>query len=95
MRSEYDFSRSRKNPYVKQLKRQVTIRLDITAVDYFKQMAAGMGMPYQNLINLFLRDCAARKSRPTLKWTAYVPKRPAGAGDEPIAGRRRRQSRAS
>jgi hypothetical protein len=84
MRTEYDFSRSRKNPYVKQLKRQVTIRLDVTAVDYFKQMAAGMGMPYQNLINLFLRDCAARKSRPVLQWTADVPKRPSGdRNDQP------------
>ena len=68
MRSEYDFSESRKNPYSKQLKRQVTIRLDITAVEYFKQMAAELGMPYQNLINLFLRDCATRKLRPVLQW---------------------------
>jgi len=82
MRSEYDFSRSRKNPYVKRLKRQITIRLDITAVEYFKQMAANMGMSYQNLINLFLRDCAARKSRPILQWTADLPKRPAGGRNE-------------
>jgi predicted DNA binding CopG/RHH family protein len=53
MRTEYDFSKSRKNPYVKQLKRQITIRLDAAAVDYFKQMAAELGMPYQNLINLY------------------------------------------
>jgi predicted DNA binding CopG/RHH family protein len=56
MRNEYDFSQSRKNPYANQLKRQVTIRLDTTAVNYFKEMAAELGMPYQNLINLFLRD---------------------------------------
>ena len=68
MRGEYDFSHSRKNPYVKRLKRQITIRLDATAVDYFKQMAAELGMPYQNLINLFLRDCAAHKRRPTMQW---------------------------
>jgi antitoxin component of RelBE/YafQ-DinJ toxin-antitoxin module len=90
MISEYDFSRSRKNPYVKQLKRQITIRLDATAVDYFKQMAAGMGIPYQNLINLFLRDCAARKSRPMLQWTADVPKRPAGGRNEQTTGSPRR-----
>jgi len=70
MRSEYDFSKSRKNPYVKQLKRQITIRIDTAAVDYFKQMAAELGMPYQNLINLFLRDCAIQKRRPTLEWPA-------------------------
>jgi len=76
MRSEYDFSRSRKNPYAKQLKRQVTIRLDVAAVDYFKQLAAELGMPYQNLINLFLRDCAARKRRPLIQWPE-APKKPA------------------
>ena len=52
MRKEYDFSKSIKNPYAKQLKRQITIRLDTMAVDYFKQMASELGMPYQNLINL-------------------------------------------
>ena len=52
MKAEYDFSESRKNPYVSRLKRQVTMRLDASTIDYFKQLAAGMGMPYQNLINL-------------------------------------------
>jgi len=51
VRKEYDFSKSRKNPYAKQLKSQITIRLDTAAVAYFKQMAAELGMPYQNLIN--------------------------------------------
>jgi predicted DNA binding CopG/RHH family protein len=78
MRREYDFSHSRKNPYVKQLKRQITIRLDAPAVDYFKQMAAELGMPYQNLINLFLRDCAAHKRRPTIQWPEKSSKGPAG-----------------
>jgi predicted DNA binding CopG/RHH family protein len=68
VRKEYDFSQSRKNPYAKQLKRQITIRLDSAAVDYFKKMAAELGMPYQNLINLFLRDCAMQKRRPTIQW---------------------------
>ena len=54
MRSEYDFSESRKNPYTKQLKRQITIRLDAGALDYFRQLAAELGMPYQNLIDLYL-----------------------------------------
>lgn len=73
MRSEYDFSQSRKNPYVKQLKRQITIRIDAAAVDYFKRMAAEMGIPYQNLINLFLRDCAIQKRRPVLQWPGDAP----------------------
>jgi len=68
MKAEYDFSKSRKNPYAKQLKRQVTIRLDTAAVNYFKEMAAELGMPYQNLINLFLRDCAINKRRPAIHW---------------------------
>ncbi len=70
MRSEYDFSKSTKNPYASKLKRQVTIRLDIASVDYFKALAAELGMPYQNLINLYLRDCAMQKRRPSIQWPA-------------------------
>jgi predicted DNA binding CopG/RHH family protein len=76
MRKEYDFSKSRKNPYSKQLKRQITIRLDTAAVEYFKEVAADLGMPYQNLINLFLRDCALNKRRPSLEWQEIPPKQP-------------------
>jgi uncharacterized protein (DUF4415 family) len=76
MRKEYDFSQSRKNPYAKRLKRQVTIRLDTAAVDYFKKMGAELGMPYQNLINLFLRDCAMQKRRPTIHWPTDGAKPP-------------------
>ena len=76
MRTEYDFSKSRKNPYAKHLKRQITIRLDETAVVYFKQLAAEMGMPYQNLINLFLRDCALQKLRPNIDWAGNAAKQP-------------------
>lgn len=75
MRTESDFSTSRKNPYAKPLKRQITIHIDTAAVEYFKQMAAELGIPYQNLINLFLRDCAIHKRRPTLQW----PEDPAGS----------------
>ena len=74
MRKNYDFSKSRKNPYASQLRRQITIRLDTSAVDYFKEMAAELGMPYQNLINLFLRDCATQKRRPVIQWPQVVPK---------------------
>jgi uncharacterized protein (DUF4415 family) len=77
MRSEYDFSKSRKNPYAKRLKRQITIRLDVAAVDYFKEMSAELGMPYQNLINLFLRDCAIKKRCPAIHWPEEVSKKPA------------------
>jgi predicted DNA binding CopG/RHH family protein len=76
VRKEYDFSKSRKNPYAKQLKSQITIRLDTAAVGYFKQMAAELGMPYQNLINLFLRDCAQQKRRPSIQWIENAPKQP-------------------
>jgi predicted DNA binding CopG/RHH family protein len=75
MRKEYDFSKSRKNPYAKQLKRQITIRPDTSAVSYFKEMAAELGMPYQNLINLFLRDCTHQKRRPVIEWPQKAPKR--------------------
>ena len=78
MRKGYDFSHSRKNPYAKQLKRQITIRLDTAAVDYFKEMAAEFGMPWQNLINLFLRDCAMQKRRPVIQWPVEPVKRPVG-----------------
>jgi predicted DNA binding CopG/RHH family protein len=76
MRKEYDFSKSRKNPYASQLKSQITIRLDTSAVHYFKQMAAELGIPYQNLINLFLRDCAPQKRRPSIQWMEREPKQP-------------------
>jgi antitoxin component of RelBE/YafQ-DinJ toxin-antitoxin module len=78
MRKEYDFSKSRKNPYTKQLKRQITIRLDTATVEHFKKMAAELGMPYQNLINLYLRDCAVEKGRPVIQWLGDSTKRPTG-----------------
>ena len=77
MRSEYDFSQSRKNPYAKQLRRQITIRLDTAVVNYFKKLAAELGMPYQNLINLFLRDCATRKRHPEIQWPEDAPRQAA------------------
>jgi uncharacterized protein (DUF4415 family) len=68
MRDEYDFSRAKKNPYAKGLKRQVTIRLDEATVEYFKQMAEDTGIKYQTLINLYLRDCAQSERRLSLEW---------------------------
>ena len=58
MRAEYDFSAAKPNPYAKRLKRQVTIRLDVRTIDYFKEQSAQTGVPYQSIINLYLNDCA-------------------------------------
>ncbi len=68
MRKEYDFSASRKNPYATQLKRPVTIRLDQESIGYFKSMAEDTGIPYQSLINLYLKECAASKKKLNLAW---------------------------
>jgi len=68
MRKEYDFTAARKNPYAAQLKKLVTIRLDQDAVGYFKSLAEETGIPYQSLINLYLRDCAATKKKINLAW---------------------------
>ena len=68
MRQEYDFSTSRPNPYAKRLKKQITIRLDETSIDYFKEEASKVGLPYQSLINLYLADCAANSKKLKLTW---------------------------
>lgn len=68
MRAEYDFSKSRKNPYAKQLKKQITIRVDEDAIAYFKALSDDMGIPYQSLINLYLRDCAAEHRKLKMEW---------------------------
>ncbi len=72
MRAHYDFSRMKgeKNPYISRLKQPITIRLDKGTVSYFKTLATEVGMPYQNLINLYLRDCALHHKRIELKWAA-------------------------
>jgi uncharacterized protein (DUF4415 family) len=68
MRQEYDFSAARKNPYVSQLKKQITIRLDEDSIAYFKAISEEVGIPYQSLINLYLRDCAAKHRKLELDW---------------------------
>jgi len=70
VRKEYDFSASVKNPYVKRLKRQVTLRLGVDVIDYFKKLANETGVPYQNLINLYLQDCANSHKRLKLEWAS-------------------------
>lgn len=70
MRKNYDFSKSKKNPYAKRLKKQITIRLEAETIDYFKTLAVETGIPYQNLINLYLRDCADSHRKLNFKWAA-------------------------
>lgn len=60
--------KSRKNPYAAKLKRQITIRMGDDVVTYFKEMAEKTGIPYQSLINLYLRDCVANNRKPDLSW---------------------------
>jgi predicted DNA binding CopG/RHH family protein len=68
MKKEYDFSKAKKNPYAKLFKRQVTMRLDDEVIIYFKSLADNTGIPYQNLINLYLKECA--HSQKKLKWAS-------------------------
>ena len=68
MRKEYDFAKSRKNPYASQLKKQITIRLDEDSITYFKVVSEEVGIPYQSLINLYLRDCATSHRKLSLNW---------------------------
>lgn len=68
MRKEYDFSKGKRNPYAKQLKQSVTMRVDRTTIEYFKGLAGELDVPYQTLINLYLRDCAMTGRRPAMSW---------------------------
>jgi predicted DNA binding CopG/RHH family protein len=72
MRTHYDFSKMKgeHNPYLARLKQPITIRLDKNTVTYFKTLATELGMPYQNLINLYLRDCAFQHKKLALKWAS-------------------------
>ena len=72
MRKEYDFSNARRNPYARKLKRQVTLRMDEDTINYFKDLAHGVGLPYQTLINLYLRECAASHKTLSLQWKQAV-----------------------
>ena len=68
MREEYDFSGAVKNPYVAKAKKQITININVTAIEYFKSEAENTGIPYQTLINLYLTDCAANKRKLRMQW---------------------------
>ena len=71
MREEYDIKNlnPRKNPYAKFLKKQVTINLDEDTIAYFKDQSESAGIPYQTLINLYLRDCVVKKRQIEVSWT--------------------------
>ncbi len=68
MRKHYDFTDSKPNPYAAKLKKQITIRLDGDTIEYFKNMAEEKGIPYQGLINMYLRDCAQSHRDLKLQW---------------------------
>lgn len=72
MQDEYDLSemKSRPNPYARRLRKQVTLRMNLNVVEYFKQMAEETGIPYQTLINLYLQDCVASHRKLDLQWTS-------------------------
>jgi predicted DNA binding CopG/RHH family protein len=74
MKAEYDLSKmkSRKNPYSSKLKKSVTMRLSEDVIGYFKAMAEEAGVPYQSLINLYLRDCVAHHRKLDINWTSKV-----------------------
>ena len=68
MRKHYDFTNAKRNPYARKLKRQVTLRVDEGTLAYFKKLAADVAIPYQTLINMYLRDCALHGKRLKLEW---------------------------
>jgi len=68
MRDEYDFSNAIKNPYAKHLKKQISININVDTIDYFKEKALETGIPYQSLINLYLKDCAVHKKELNIDW---------------------------
>jgi uncharacterized protein (DUF4415 family) len=68
MKSQHDFSSSKKNPYARKLKKPITIRIDDDTIGYFKSLALETGLPYQSLINLYLRDCAENQRKLFLRW---------------------------
>jgi len=68
MRKEYDFSNAKSNPYIKKLRKQISIRVDIDTIKYFKKQAEETGIAYQNLMNLYLSDCAINSKQINIMW---------------------------
>ncbi len=69
MKDEYDFSKSIKNPYAKKVKKQISIKIEEETIEYFKKLSAKVGIPYQNLMNSYLTDCANKHVEPKLEWS--------------------------
>lgn len=70
MTEEYDFSQSAQNPYVKNTKKQISLKINTDTIEYFKELSVKIGLPYQTLINSYLTDCAIRHLEPQLEWTS-------------------------
>ena len=68
MRKEYNFSKAKQNPYVKKLRKQISIRIDMDTINYFKKQAEETGIAYQNLMNLYLSDCAVHSKQINIAW---------------------------
>lgn len=68
LEKEFDFSRAVKNPYAKSLKKTITINLDENVIGYFKQESDNVGVPYQTLINMYLKDCMKNKRHIKMVW---------------------------
>jgi len=68
MRKEYDFSNAKLNPYIKKLRKQISIRIDIDTINFFKKQAEETGIAYQNLMNLYLSDCAINSKQINIMW---------------------------
>jgi len=68
MRKEYDFSNAKLNPYIKKLRKQISIRIDMDTINFFKKQAEKTGIAYQNLMNLYLSDCAVNSKQINIMW---------------------------
>lgn len=70
MLEEYDIDKlnPRPNPYAKELKKQITIKITPSVIDYFKSESQETGIPYQTLINLYLADCVKSKRKLEIAW---------------------------
>ena len=70
LEKEFDFSKAKKNPYARELKKQISIKVDPIVLEFFKEQAMDIGIPYQTLINLYLRDCVKSNRKLDLTWRA-------------------------
>ena len=68
MRKEYDFTKAKPSPYTKKLRKQISIRIDMDTINFFKKQADETGIAYQNLMNLYLSDCAIHKKKINIVW---------------------------